>query len=84
MRTRLSDNLLIGRGSAAGSVALEQAAVVTFVKGPGIPTEPDCPSGRALEPRSRTSWNWATRPISVLDPQQKALFDAYLATRLPK
>jgi para-nitrobenzyl esterase len=26
----------------------------------------------------------ATRPISVLDPQRKALFDAYLATRLPK
>ena len=26
----------------------------------------------------------ATRPISVLDPQRKALFDVYLATRLPK
>jgi para-nitrobenzyl esterase len=26
----------------------------------------------------------ATRPIPVLDPQRKALFDAYLATRLPQ
>jgi hypothetical protein len=25
-----------------------------------------------------------TRLISVLDPQQKALFDAYLTTRLPQ
>jgi len=25
-----------------------------------------------------------TRPIAVLDPQKKALFDAYLATRLPQ
>jgi para-nitrobenzyl esterase len=26
----------------------------------------------------------ATRPIAVLDPQRKALFDAYLSTRLPR
>ena len=26
----------------------------------------------------------ATRPIPVLDPQRKALFDVYLTTRLPQ
>ena len=46
--------------------------------GPGLPAWPryGAPAQEAMELGD------ATRAISVLDPQRKALFDAYLATRL--
>ncbi len=48
--------------------------------GPGLPAWPryGAPSQEAMELGD------ATRAIPVLDPQRKALFDAYLATRLSK
>ena len=48
--------------------------------GPGLPVWPRfaAPAPQVMELGD------ATQPVPVLDPQRKALFDAYLATRLPQ